>query len=411
MLLGGEEAVRGPFGKWLVVAVCGLTALGCRTGEGGLRPGKPGQVGMSKQRLNRVRDIVSQAVEDLEIPGAVVLVARKKRIVLRQAFGDAQWVPFMRPMEASMVFDLASLTKPLATAASIMILVDQGRISLRERVKDFIPEFQPFLDEEGRPSDDARIWHLMTHTSGLPALIEEEEAAAVCGDPCSTQDLALAIAGLPKTAPPGETFQYSCLGYITLAAIIERVTGESIARFAGRHIFEPLGMESTGYVPDAEMRARSVPTEVVGDRLLTGVVHDPLARLQGGVSGNAGLFSNADDLAVFAQMMLGGGVYRGVRILSPLAVLRMTSIDERVRFSGRGLGWDLDSSYSSNGGDLFGPNSFGHTGYTGTSIWIDPETETFLVLLTNRVHPDDGGNISALRARVANVVAGSIIRR
>ena len=154
-----------------------------------------------------------------------------------------------------------------------------------------------------------------------------------------------------------------------------------------------------------------VPTEVIDGKPLTGFVHDPLARLQAGISGNAGLFSTADDLAIFAQMMLNEGEINGVRILSPLSVARMTEIYPAVKFSGRGLGWDLNSAYSSNGGDLFGPNSYGHTGYTGTSIWIDPDTKTTVIFLTNRVHPDDKGAIVALRSKVANIVAGAIVKK
>lgn len=167
-------------------------------------------------------------------------------------------------------------------------------------------------------------------------------------------------------------------------------------------------MKHTFFCPNEKMRARCVPTEVLKGQPLVGVVHDPLARLQGGVSGNAGLFSTADDLAIFAEMMLHSGDYKGTRILSPLTVARMTAVWPKAPFAGRGLGWDLDSPQSTNGGDLFGPNSYGHTGYTGTSIWIDPDTGTFLIFLTNRVHPDDKGAVAALRSRVANVTAAAI---
>ncbi|MDZ7376843.1 MAG: serine hydrolase, partial [candidate division KSB1 bacterium] len=158
-------------------------------------------------------------------------------------------------------------------------------------------------------------------------------------------------------------------------------------------------------------RELCVPTEVIDGRPLIGIVHDPLARVQGGISGNAGLFSTADDLAIFAQMMLNKGEFKGVRILSPLSVERMTEVYDKAQFAGRGLGWDLNSDYSTNGGDLFGGRSYGHTGYTGTSIWIDPETETFIIFLTNRVHPNDKGSIISLRSKVANIVASSIVKK
>ena len=168
-------------------------------------------------------------------------------------------------------------------------------------------------------------------------------------------------------------------------------------------------MKHTFFAPPGKVRGLCVPTQVLDGRPLRGIVHDPLARLQGGISGNAGLFSTADDLAVFAEMMLGRGEYKGVRILGPMAVSRMTTVWPKAAAAGRGLGWDVSSPHSSNRGDLFGPASYGHTGYTGTSLWIDPETKTYIVFLTNRVHPDDKGSIIALRSRVANVVAASIL--
>ena len=207
-------------------------------------------------------------------------------------------------------------------------------------------------------------------------------------------------------------FTYSCLNYITLAAIVKKITRKSIAEFSAEAVFRPLGMKDTFYNPPAEALPRCAPTQVVDGKPLVGVVHDPLARLQGGVSGNAGLFSTADDLAVFAQMLLNKGIWKGTRILSPLTVERMTSAYFKAPWAGRGLGWDLTSAYASSAGDIFGTTSYGHTGYTGTSIWIDPATETAVILLTNRVHPDDkGGDMIALRGRLANIVAGSIVKK
>jgi CubicO group peptidase (beta-lactamase class C family) len=351
------------------------------------------------------------ALSRKDFPGAVVLIGRKGKIVFRKAYGQSQWVPKPKPMDEEMMFDLASITKPVATATAFMILVEEGKISLEEKVKDFVSDFIPYVDPAGAPGEDARIWHLLTHTSGLPPYVEPGGHAGVeeqFGKRLSTEELAAHIALLPKTDPPGLALHYSCLGYITLAQIIKKVSGRDIAEFSRERIFLPLGMKHTSFCPGDKMRALCVPTEVLGGRPLVGVVHDPLARLQGGVSGNAGLFSTADDLAVFAETMLRNGEYKGRRILSPLTVARMTKIWPKSAFAGRGLGWDLDSPQSSYGGDLFGPNSYGHTGYTGTSIWIDPDTETFLIFLTNRVHPDDKGVVAALRSRVANVTAAAI---
>ena len=369
---------------------------------------KPEDVGMSAKHLAYLDEIVGDAVARKDFPGAVLLVARKGKVVYRKAFGVSQFVPESRPLTADMIFDLASVTKPVATATAVMVLVERGEIRLWDRVKEYVPEFSTWYGEKGIAGEEARLWHLLTHTSGLPPYTDAKEAAKKLGDPCSTADLAGLIAEIPKESPVGSKFVYSCLNYITLAHIVHKVTGQTIAEFAEKTIFKPLGLKRTFYRPPEAVSNLCVPTEVVDGAPLRGVVHDPLARLQGGVSGNAGLFSTADDLAVFAQMLLDGGQRGGVRVLSPLSVERMTEIYPRVGESGRGLGWDLDSDYATVRGDLFGVSSYGHSGYTGTSVWIDPETRTSVVFLTNRVHPDDKGNIIALRSKVANVVAASI---
>ena len=392
-----------------ITILLGMWLSGCRPQSFGTV--KPEEAGLSGKQLRRLDRILNAALLRKDFPGAVLLVGRHDKILFRKAYGDCQWVPQRRAMEESMIFDLASITKPLATATSLMILVEEGQISLDEKVKDYVPEFVAYVDPFGKTGEDARIWHLLTHTSGLPPYTVPGGQAGVeelFGQSLSTERLVAHIAQLPKTDPPGTALHYSCLGYITLAHIIKKVSGQDIAQFSQERIFEPLKMKQTFYCPPKKDRNLCVPTEVVGGKPLIGVVHDPLARLQGGVSGNAGLFSTADDLATFAEMMLHKGTYKGERILSPLTVTRMTSVFPKAAFSGRGLGWDLDSPQSTNGGDLFGPNSYGHTGYTGTSIWIDPDTETYVIFLTNRVHPDDKGAISAMRSRVANVVAAAI---
>lgn len=372
---------------------------------------KPEDAGMDSRRLARVDELINEAIVRHDFPGAVLLISRKGKIVWRKAYGFSQLVPESQPMKVDMIFDLASITKPVATATSIMILVEQGKIRLWDRVRVYIPEFEPYIEAGGKPGEDARLFHLLTHTSGLPPYTDPKEVAARYGEPCPTELLVKHIAGLRKECRPGEKFVYSCLNYITLAQIIKIVSGKNVAEFAEEYIFRPLGMNSTCFVPPDELKSRCVPTEVINGKPLRGVVHDPLARLQGGISGNAGLFSTADDLAVFAQMMLNNGEFRGVRILSPLTIERMTEIFPRLKFAGRGFGWDLDSDYATVRGDLFGYSSYGHSGYTGTSIWIDPETGTAVIFLTNRVHPDDKGEIIAMRSRIANVVAASIIKK
>jgi CubicO group peptidase (beta-lactamase class C family) len=384
-------------------------SLGALTASwAGLPHARPEQVGMSTERLSRLDELITQAVAKGEIPGAVVLVMRHGHIVVHKAFGHSQLVPERKPMEKDMVFDLASITKPVATATSVMLLVEQGKLRLHDKVTTFVPEFTPFVDDKGAPAEDACVWHLLTHTSGLPPYTNADSVARRLGRPCPTDSLVAHIAKLKKLNAPGKEFHYSCLGFITLAHIVRKVSGHRLDQFAREQIFLPLGMKSTSFCPGKELLWRVVPTEVVDGAPLHGVVHDPLARLQGGVSGNAGLFSSAEDLAIFAQMMLNQGHYAGVRILSPLTVRLMTSVYPEAAQSGRGLGWDISSAYASNGGDLFA-GGYGHTGYTGTSIWIDPATDAAVILLTNRVHPKDVGSVVRLRSVVANVVAGAIV--
>jgi serine-type D-Ala-D-Ala carboxypeptidase len=396
--------------RTILIALVIAASLPAPCQGGALPTAKPEDVGMSSKHLALLDGVIGQALGRRDFPGAVLLVARSGKVVFRKAYGHSQRLPQSRPMTADMIFDLASLTKPVATATSIMILAERGELRLWDKVKDFVPDFSPFFYEKGIAGEDARLWHLLTHTSGLPPYTDAEEAAERLGRPCSTAALVADIARLPKESPAGTKFVYSCLNFITLAHIVKEVTGRTIAEFTDMNIFKPLKMSRTFFTVPSELLPLCVPTEVVDGAPLRGVVHDPLARLQGGVSGNAGLFSTADDLAVFAQMILGRGQHRGVRIMSSLGVERMTEIYPKVPWAGRGFGWDLDSGYATVRGDLFGPRSHGHSGYTGTSIWIDPETSTTVILLTNRVHPEDKGDIISLRSRVANIVAASVQR-
>ncbi|MGQ9854933.1 MAG: serine hydrolase domain-containing protein [Candidatus Oleimicrobiaceae bacterium] len=362
---------------------------------------------MSSERLSHIDGIITEAIAQQQIPGAVVLVTRHGHIVMHKAYGYCQLVPEQKAMSRDMIFDLASITKPVATAASIMRLVELGKLSLQDKVKQFVPGFTPYQDVSGTAAEDARLWHLLTHTSGLPPYTNADSLARRYGRPCPVDSLVAFIAGLKKLNPPGEEFRYSCLGFIVLAHVVHQVSGHPLDQFAREQLFRPLGMGSTTFCPGPELLPRVVPTEVIDGVPLHGVVHDPLARLQGGVSGNAGLFSSAEDLAVFAEMMLNHGHYGAVHSLSPLTVRLMTSVFPAHARHGRGLGWDISSSYASNGGDFFA-GGYGHTGYTGTSIWIDPGTHTAVILLANRVHPKDVGSVVRLRSLVANVVAAAI---
>ncbi len=377
---------------------------------GTLPTARPEDVGMSSKHLARVDGIIEHSIREKTIPGAVLLVARKDKVVYFKAYGHAQVVPTKRKMQKDMMFDMASITKPMATATSVMKLVEMGKLRLLDKVKDYIPGFSRYLDRDDEYAADARIYHLLTHTSGLTPYTSPKFVERIFGNPTLPDSLVYYIARLPKISAPGEAFHYSCLGFITLAAIVKKISGQNVAEFSHEHIFAPLGMTHTMYKPPKKLLPKVVPTEVIHGKPLWGVVHDPLARLQGGISGNAGLFSSAPDMFIFAEMLLHGGEYHGVRVLSPQTVAKMTHVYPKVAFSGRGLGWDLSSDFASNQGDLFSSQTFGHTGYTGTSFVIDPVTQTVVILLTNRVHPKDRGSVVHLRSLVSNAVAGAIVK-
>jgi len=368
-----------------------------------------GEAGMDGAKLEQIDRVIEKAIGQKQIPGAVLLVMRDNCIVYRKAYGFRQIYPEKRPMRVETVFDLASLTKPLATATSLMILLEQGRIRLLDKVKLYIPAFTPWIVDSTEEKSDVRIIHLLTHTSGLPPYAPVDELKKRFGSP-APDSLIHYIATVKRHHAPGTYFKYSCLNFITLQHIIERISGRTLQDFSKKNIFKPLGMEHTDYKPSAT--ADCAPTQLLDDgTLLQGIVHDPLARvMMDCISGNAGLFSTADDLALFSAMMLNMGSFNGTRILSAASVRTMTSLPAGYEKFGRGLGWDLNSAYSSNQGDLFGSQTYGHTGYTGTSLIIDPETRTGVIFLTNRVHPHDKGSVVRLRSLVANMVAAAIIK-
>jgi len=374
----------------------------------GLPKAKPEDVGMSSKRLSKVDKVSQKAVDDKKIPGVTVLVARKGKIVYKKAFGYASVEPEKKVLTDDMIFDLASVSKPVGTATAVMMLVEEGKLRLTDEVRKYIPSFTPFVNKDGE-KEHAKIYHLLTHTSGLPPYTPADTVVILFGSSAG-DSLMSHIARLKKNNPPGAKFDYSCLGFITLANIVKIVSGKPLSQFDKENIFEPLKLKNISYVPDEEMIKKCVPTEKTDGKMLCGVVHDPLARLQKGISGNAGLFSNLDDLAVMVQMIMNGGEYNGVRILSPLTVNLMTKIYEPVQKSGRGLGWDIASDYMGQRGDIFPIGSYGHTGFTGTSIIVDPYSQTQLIILSNRVHPDGKGEIMQLRRDIANIVASSIIK-
>lgn len=366
----------------------------------------PETIGLSSERLKNIDSVVLKNINEGNLPGAVVVIGGKNGVVYRKAFGYSWLVPEKKPMKVETIFDLASLTKPIATATSIMILLERGQISLEDEVRKYIPEFKPYVDEQGKEYH-TKIYHLLTHTSGLPDYTNADSIKNKYGYPAPDGTIET-ICNLPRFAPPGKEFKYSCLGFITLAEIVKRVTAKNIADFSKENIFIPLGMKNTTYNPDENQKKQCAPTEFRDGKIICGEVHDPLAYVQGGISGNAGLFSTAEDLAIFAQMILNKGVYKNRRILGSKTVELMTSIYPKVKFAGRGLGWDINSAYMQQRGDIFEIGSFGHTGFTGTSIHISKEENIFIIILTNRVHPDGKGNVVSLRRAIANIVASAI---
>jgi uncharacterized protein YbbC (DUF1343 family)/CubicO group peptidase (beta-lactamase class C family) len=406
----------------------------------------PESVSVSAQKLAAIDGEVESEIKQRHLPGAVVLIARNGGIVWRKAYGARALEPAREAMTSDTVFDLASLTKIVATATSIMILVERGKVRLSDPLSTYIPEIK------GEGKDRITIELLLTHRAGYAPDFDLK-------DRWTGYDKAInRLISEPLRNPPGARFVYSDINFIALGEVVHRVSGLTLDEFARRNIFEPLGMRDTGFRPMmpsgsptvregssalhvatasravphgrasawAKLRARIAPTEkrrgqlgylgdtpqdseADADRWLRGEVHDPTSYRMGGVAGHAGLFSTANDLAIYCQMILNGGEYKGARILSPLSVAEMTRprIVSDLNWT-RGLGWDINTGFSTNRGDLFPLGSFGHTGFTGTSIWIDPATSMFVVFLSNRVHPDGKGDVGALRGRVASIAAGAI---
>lgn len=357
-------------------------------------------------RLAKIDDVVADAIAEKKLPGAVVLVGRGDTVVFRKAYGHRALVPAAEMMTVDTMFDMASLTKVVATTSAVMMLVEDGQIRLSDPVAQFIPDFAKY------GKDRVTVRHLLTHMSGLRPDVD-------LADPWVGYEAAITLANDEVlSAAPGRQFVYSDIGFFLLADIVAKVSGQPFEQFVADRLFRPLGMHDTMFTPPAALRGRIAPTESCtqygwpcagpGAEMLRGIVHDPTARRMGGVAGHAGLFSTADDTARFARMLLRGGELGGARVLSPLAVARMTSPSTPDGLpSVRGLGWDMDSSYSSNRGELLPIGSFGHTGFTGTSLWVDPATQVFVVFMSNRVHPDGKGDVTPLRARVATIAASA----
>ena len=342
---------------------------------------------------------IEQAVAQGRIPGAVLLVGHGGEVVYRKAYGSRALLPVREPMTVDTIFDCASLTKVVATTSSIMRLFEDGKLRIADKVTDYLPEFQ-------NGQSDLTIRDLMIHFSGLRPDVDlvPEWSGYQTGIEKALHD---------KPAGVAETkFVYSDINFLLLGEIVRRLSGETLADFARDSVFAPLHMSETRFQPPAILQPRIAPTEKLPTgEILRGTVHDPTARFMGGIAGHAGLFSTADDLAKFCQMMLNLGTSaEGKRLFSPATILKFTSsqtpLSQPVL---RGLGWDIDSPLSGNRGELFPiGNSYGHTGFTGTSLWLDPGSQTYVILLANSVHPARGKSITSLRSRVATIVAAQV---
>jgi serine-type D-Ala-D-Ala carboxypeptidase len=356
----------------------------------------------SQEKL-AIDDAVNAAITRKELPGAVVLVLHKDKIVYRKAFGHRAVQPEKTLMSEDTVFDLASLTKPIVTALLILLFGQDGALDVNDPIAKHLPGFQR------KETQDITIAQLLTHTGGFIAdnpLKDYQE-----GKDKAWQNLF----ALKPVAMPGSKFIYSDVGYLLLGAIAEKQGGMPLDQLARKRIFEPLGMKNTGYLPEGELKKRSAPTQEREGRWMIGEVHDPRAYLLGGVAGHAGLFSTADDLAIFARMLLNQGKHDSKVFLKRETFERMTAPRKVPGAKEPGLrtfGWDMATSYSANRGDIFTKGiSFGHTGFTGTSIWIDPPSQTAVVFLSNRVHPDGKGNVTKLRSQVATIAGNALLQK
>ncbi|MGH9632466.1 MAG: exo-beta-N-acetylmuramidase NamZ domain-containing protein [Bryobacteraceae bacterium] len=341
---------------------------------------------------------IEDAIQKEEIPGAVVLIGHKGKVIHYKAYGYRALEPVEERMTLDTIFDLASLTKVVATTSCIMKLVEEGKVRLGDRVIQYLPEYQA-------GQSDITVRQLLTHYSGLRPDVDLEPEWS--GYETGIQK---ALIDRPRSLPDTR-FVYSDINFILLGEIVRRVSGKTLPEYATEEIFEPLGMKETMFQPPFSLSHRIAPTEIVepGEPPLRGIVHDPTTRFMGGVAGHAGLFSTATDLAKFAEMMLGLGSLDGIRVFSPLTVRQFTSPQSPEGLPVRGFGWDIDSPFSGNRGDLFPVGSYGHTGFTGTSMWIDPMTETYVILLTNSGHPHLRKPVTSLRGRVANATAAGLV--
>jgi CubicO group peptidase (beta-lactamase class C family) len=370
-----------------------------------LIPGSAKAAGIDTDELAKIDAAVETAIHRNDCPGAVVLVVHGDEVVLRKAYGSRVVKPEKVAMTVDAVFDMASLTKPVATATSIMLLIEQGKLNPADPVAKHWPAFAV------NGKDVVTVEHLLLHTSGLIA--DNPIADYLDGRKKAIER----IAGLKLLDPPGTRFRYSDVNFIVLGELVERLGGMPLDEFAKKHVFVPLGMGDTGFNPVESLKKRIAPTGLRDGKTILGEVHDPRAFRLGGVAGHAGLFSTADDMARYCRMLLRGGELDGKRILAEKTVKCFSESHtvpilskENVESKGaRTFGWDVDTTYSAPRGELFKKGEgYGHTGFTGTSVWVDPGSKTAVIVLTNRVHPDDRGNVTQLRREIGTIVARAV---
>ncbi len=381
--------------SWLVCLWAGLNGPVLVAAE-------PGAIVSDAGLDGQIEAVVCEALAAKKMPGCVVCLGNEKGITYLRAFGNKRVEPMtdpLEPMSIDTVFDLASLTKPIATATSAMLLVEQKKLELGQPVARYLPAFA------ANGKEGVTVEQLFVHTSGLipdNGLNDYRDGTAAAWKK---------ILALKPTAPPGERFAYSDMGFAVLGELVRETSGQKLEEFSRDKIFLPLGMQETMFLPTEELRRRAAPTERRDGKWIQGEVHDPRAFKLDGVAGHAGLFSTATDLSLYARMMLGKGKLGETRVMQEATWQEMTRGREvpQKRENGsssagiRGLGWDMRTGFSSNRGEGMSASAFGHGGFTGTGIWIDPEKDLFVIFLSNRVHPDGKGSVNPLIGRIGTL--------
>jgi CubicO group peptidase (beta-lactamase class C family) len=359
-------------------------------------PGFAAQAAFRPEKLAAMDTAINDAIALKKCPGGVLWLEHGGA-VYEKAYGCRALVPAREPMTEDTIFDAASLTKVVATTPAVMLLVERGQVKVDEPVRTYIPEFT------GAGRETVTVRELLTHTSGLPPDMETKS------DWHGQAEAIKKACAEPLQSTPGTVFKYSDINFVLLGEIVQRVSGTPLEVFVHDNIYGPLRMADTSFLPPKEKLARIAPTEVVDGKPWRGVVHDPTARHMGGVAGDAGLFTTADDLARYARMMLNLGTLDGVRIFKPETVRLMTRVQTPPSLAAkRGFGWDIDTAFSGPRGDIFPVGSYGHTGWTGGSLWIDPYSKTIVIFMSNRNHPTEAGSVIALRHKLGTLAAEAL---